>query len=127
MKMPRSIRNKKQWAQAIKRLEVLMDKNPKLFTLESDILSMEAHFIAEYEKRRGFVFDRPTAIEAIKFTMENRDLDRNDMLRYFTSLGAISKALAGKRRLTLNTIIKLHEGLDISLESLINCKKHRTV
>jgi HTH-type transcriptional regulator/antitoxin HigA len=52
--------------------------------------------------------------------MEQQGLCLNDLAVYFGSLEKVKAFFDGKVQLTLETIRKLHDGLNIPLESLIN-------
>jgi HTH-type transcriptional regulator / antitoxin HigA len=65
----------------------------------------------------------PDPIEAIKYYMDSRGLDRRDLERYIGSSGRVSEVLNRKRPLTLNMIRKLNAGLGIPAEVLIQSPK----
>ena len=52
--------------------------------------------------------------------MEQQGLGLNDLTVYFGTLEKVKAFLDGKLQLTLETIKKLHQGLNIPLESLID-------
>jgi HTH-type transcriptional regulator/antitoxin HigA len=58
-------------------------------------------------------------IEAIKFRMEQQGLTQKDLEIYIGPSGRVSEVLNRKRRLTLQMIKRLHEGLHIPYESLL--------
>ena len=66
-----------------------------------------------------FPTELPDPVEAIKFRMEQQGLTQKDMKPYFGSDSKTSEILNGKRTLSLLMIRKLHEGLDIPAEVLI--------
>ena len=79
---------------------------------------MLAILIEQYESMQ-FPTELPDPVEAIKFRMEQQGLTQKDMKPYFGSDSKTSEILNGKRTLSLLMIRKLHEGLDIPAEVLI--------
>jgi HTH-type transcriptional regulator/antitoxin HigA len=61
----------------------------------------------------------PDPVEAIKYFMESRGLERRDLERYIGPSGRVSEVLNHKRPLTLSMIRKLNAGLGIPAEVLI--------
>ena len=61
----------------------------------------------------------PDPIEAIKYYMDSRGIDRRDLEQYIGSSGRVSEVLNRKRPLTLPMIRKLNSGLGIPAEVLI--------
>lgn len=93
-----------------------MDAEPG--TDEGDELEVLAALIEVYEERH-FPVDPPDPIEAIRFRMDQQGLTRRDLEPYIGPSGRVSEVLNRKRRLTLPMIRRLHEGLGIPLESLV--------
>jgi antitoxin component HigA of HigAB toxin-antitoxin module len=58
-------------------------------------------------------------VEAIKFRMEQQGLTPKDLERYIGSSGRVSEVLNRKRRLSLQMVKRLHDGLHIPYESLL--------
>ncbi len=63
--------------------------------------------------------ESPDPIEAIKFRMEQMEVKRIDMTKYFGTRGRVSEILNRKRELTLVMIKKLHKEFGIPAESLL--------
>jgi len=61
----------------------------------------------------------PDPVEAIKFRMEQQGLSRKDLEPYIGPRGRVSEILNRTRDLTLPMIRRLHEGLGIPAEVLI--------
>ena len=59
-------------------------------------------------------------IEAIKFRMEQQGLTARDLEPFIGSSGRVSEVLNHKRRLSLQMIKRLHDGLRIPYESLLS-------
>ena len=58
-------------------------------------------------------------IDAIRFRMDQHDLKDKDLIPYIGQSERVSEILSFKRKLTLAMIRKLHSGLNIPTESLI--------
>jgi len=58
-------------------------------------------------------------VEAIKFRMEQQGLTQKDLEPYIGSSGRVSEVLNHKRRLSLQMVKRLHDGLHIPYESLL--------
>jgi HTH-type transcriptional regulator/antitoxin HigA len=112
------IKNSKDHAVALSRLEELMISDPAPGSKENDELELLAFLVEDYEKR-SVVIPRATPLEAIRFRMEQEGLTQQDLVPFIGSKGRVSEVLAGKRELTLAMIRNLHEGLRIPLKSLV--------
>ena len=112
----RPIRNSSDHESALKRIEALMSARKD--TAEGDELEVLVTLVDAYESKH-FPIDAPDPIEAIKFRMEQMDLDRKDLEPYLGSRARVSEILNKRRSLSLAMIRALHENLDIPLEALI--------
>lgn len=74
--------------------------------------------IKAYEGK-NIVIDSPTPIEAIRFRMEQAGLTQKDLVPFIGTKSRVSEVLAGKRPLTLAMARKLHKGLGIPAEILL--------
>lgn len=74
---------------------------------------------------KTIVFKKPSAISFIKFRMENMYLTQKDLIPYFGSKSKVSEVLSGQRRLSLVMIKKLHIGLRIPLEILLEIDAYK--
>ncbi|XBY07297.1 transcriptional regulator [Escherichia coli] len=63
--------------------------------------------------------DKPDPIEAIKFRMDQQGLSYADMKQYIGSASKVSEVLNRKRPLSLSMIRRLHDGLGIPADILI--------
>ncbi len=64
-------------------------------------------------------------IEAIRFRMDQQQLSQKDLIPYLGTASKVSEVLSGKRKLSLAMIRKLHKGLSIPAESLIQEIVHK--
>ncbi len=103
---------------ALARLDELMDMMPAEGSAPADELELLAMLIGQYEEK-AFPIDKPTALEAIQFRMKQQGLQNKDLIPYIGSAPKVSEILNGKRPLSLNMIRKLHAGLGIPADVLI--------
>ncbi len=101
---------------ALERIDDLWGAKPG--TAKGDELDILMLLVEKYEDER-FPIPASNPIEAIKFLMEQNALTRTDLEPYIGARGRVSEVLNGKRSLTLPMIKRLHEGLKIPYESLI--------
>lgn len=112
------IKTETQHQEALARLGELFDLDPDPGTAESDEIDVLALLIETYEKE-VFPIDLPSPVEAIKFRMDQQALAQKDLVPFIGSKSKVSEVLSGKRALSLNMIRKLHEGLGIPYEVLM--------
>lgn len=110
------IKNEEEYNQALKRLEVIFDAPAD--TTEGDEAELLSILIEKYEDEH-YPIEAPDPIEAIKFRMEQMDMDNNDLAKVIGYRSRVSEIFNHKRKLTLKMIKNLHEKLKIPYESLI--------
>ncbi len=115
---PKLIKTSGQHEAALKRLEELMLSDPSPGSTAEDEIELLAFLIEDYEKRT-IKIPQATPAEAIRFRMEQAGLKQHDLVPFIGSKGRVSEVLSGKRELTLSMVRRLHEGLGISLKSLV--------
>ena len=111
------IKTRRDHKAALKRIEGLMDA--KSGSREEDELDILATLVWAYEEK-NYSIDPPDPITAIKFCMEQQGLTRADLEPYIGTRARVSEVLTGKRALSITMIRRLHRGLQIPLESLVN-------
>lgn len=84
-----------------------------------DFVDVMATLIEEYEKRHFPLIDNATAVDAIRFYMDQNRLTPKDLIPCVGRLNRVYEILAGKRRLTLPMIRKFNELFGIPLEFLV--------
>ena len=94
----------------------LMDA--ELDSPEGDELDVLGTLTEAYEAK-NVIIDKPNPIEAIRFRMEQYGLKDKDLVPFLGRTGRISEVLNYRRKLTLPMIRKLHKGLNIPTESLV--------
>ena len=112
------IKTEQDYADAVERLMTLMESEPEENSPEESDLEVLALLIERYESEQ-FPTDLPDPIEAIKFRMDQQGLTQKEMKPYFGSASKVSEVLNGKRSLSLMMIRKLHKGLGIPADVLI--------
>ena len=85
---------------------------------EGDKLDVLATLVEAYEQRH-YTMPPPDPVEAILHHMESQGLSRHDLEPYLGSRSYVLEVLNRKRALTLDMIRKLHEGLGISGDVLV--------
>jgi HTH-type transcriptional regulator/antitoxin HigA len=110
------IRTKKDYQQALERLEVIFDA--KKGTDKGDELEILGMLIEKYENEK-FPIDFPDPIEAIKFRMEQLGFNQTDLANVVGLKSRASEILNRKRKLSLEMIRQLHDRLNIPTEVLI--------
>jgi len=112
------IHNEKDYDNALHRVDVLMELNPALGTVESDELEVLALLIEKYEEK-AWAISEPDPIEAIKVRMEQMNLKQKDLVPYIGNKSKVSEVLNRKVGLSLSMIYNLAKGLHLPLEVLI--------
>ncbi|WP_037585209.1 helix-turn-helix domain-containing protein [Stenoxybacter acetivorans] len=117
------IRTEADYEATVQRLEQLMDNNPPTGSEENDELDALACLLEAYENKHYMIVREPiTALEVIKFQMEQNDLSQKGMEAYLGSPSKVSEVLNGKRALSLSMIKKLHQGLHIPADLLLDIR-----
>ena len=110
------IKTKKEYQQAMERLEVLFDSRKG--TEEGDELEVLSILIEKYEDEK-FPIGLPDPIEAIKFRMEQLGYNQVDLAKVVGLKSRASEILNKKRKLSLDMIRQLHDKLHIPTDVLI--------
>lgn len=110
------IRNDADLHAAFQRLELVYQAQED--TPESDEMEILVTLIEAYENKY-FPMGVTDPVEAIKFRMEQQGLTQKDLEPFIGSSGRVSEVLNHKRRLSLQMIKRLHDGLRIPYESLL--------
>lgn len=111
------IRNDDDLRAAFKRLERVYQAQEG--TREADEMEILVTLIEAYEHKH-FPTGVVDPVEAIKFRMEQQGLTQKDLEPYIGSSGRVSEVLNHKRRLSLQMVKRLHDGLNIPYESLLS-------
>lgn len=116
MQSIRAIRTEADHAQALERIEELLDAEAG--TPEGEELDVLTDLVELYEEktlRLGF----PDPLAAIEFRMEQGGLTVRDLIPLIGSRAKVSEVLAGKREITMSMARALHEHLGIPAAVLL--------
>lgn len=116
--MVKVLKRAEEHAAALEELDRLMMLDPEPESAEGERLELLALLVEEYE-RSHHPIELPDPVDAILFRMEQAGLTQRDLAAYIGSPSKVSEVLARKRPLSLAMIRRLHRGLGISLEVLI--------
>ena len=116
--MLRPIKNNQQYEDTLERIYLLMQKNVKADSKESDELEILSILVKEYENEH-FPIPQPNPIEAIKFRLDQMNMSEAELSKLLGARSRKSEILSGKRKLSLAMIRKLTEKLNIPAEVLI--------
>ncbi|MFV2055474.1 MAG: type II toxin-antitoxin system HigA family antitoxin [Thiohalomonadales bacterium] len=118
------IKTEADYDAALKRSANLMDAYVN--TPDGDELDVLVTLIEAYESKHHPI-NAPNPVEAILFRMDQYGLKDKDLIPFIGQSGRVSEVLSYKRKLTLPMIRKLHIGLNIPTESLIQDYKLRHI
>ena len=110
------IKTKKDYEQALERLEVIFDA--KKGTAKGDELELLGMLVDNYENEK-FPIGFPDPVEAIKFRMEQLGYTQTDLANVVGLKSRASEILNRKRKLSLEMIRQIHDSLNIPTEVLI--------
>ena len=110
------IKTEDEYNEALSRIDELFDVTSE--SKEFDEAELLIALVELYEQQH-YKIESPDPIEAIKFRMEQMEVKRIDMTKYFGTRGRVSEILNRKRELTLAMIKKLHKEFGIPAESLL--------
>ena len=110
------IRTEADYEAALSEVERLWGSEPG--TPDGDRFEVLFTLVEAYEEKQYPILS-PDPVEAIKYIMDSRGLDRRDLEQYIGPSGRVSEVLSRKRPLTLAMIRKLNAGLGIPAEILI--------
>ncbi|MDZ7260671.1 MAG: transcriptional regulator [candidate division KSB1 bacterium] len=112
----RPIKSETDYQAALKEIERLFDAAPG--TPEGDCLEVWTTLVEAYEEKK-YPIPLPDPIEAIKYHIESRGLSPRDLEPYIGSSAIVAEVLSRKRPLSIDMIRRLHAGLGISADVLI--------
>jgi len=112
----RPIRTEADYNLALAEIEGLFDAAPN--TPAGDRLDVLTTLVEAYEAQH-YPMPAPDPVEAIKYYMDSRGLSRSDLEPYFGSRARVAEVLNRKRPLSLSMIRRLHVGLGIAADVLV--------
>ncbi len=102
---------------ALKEIEKLADSQPG--TPEADRMEVLVTLVEAYEVRHFPIPEPDDPVEVLEYYMESRGLTRADLISYLGSKERVSEILNRKRGLSLAMIRRLHTGLGIPSDLLV--------
>ena len=112
----RPIRTEADYQAALVEIERMFSAEPN--TPEGDRLEVLVTLVEAYEARH-YPVEAPDPVEAIKYYMESRGLSRGDLEPYIGSRARVAEVMNRRRPLSLGMIRRLHTGLGIPAEVLV--------
>jgi HTH-type transcriptional regulator/antitoxin HigA len=112
------IKTQKDYKSALTIVSRLIDMDPAPNTPEGDHLELLGTLVEAWE-RRHFPIDDPSAIDAIRFRMEQMGLTVRDLTPIFGRPNRAYEVLNGVRPLSIAMIRKLHTDLHIPFAALL--------
>ncbi len=112
----RSLKSETDYKEALAEIERLFDAAPE--TDEGDRLDVLALLVEAYEEQHHPILP-PEPVVALEYYMESRGLSRRDLEPYLGSRARVAEVLNRRRGLTIEMIRRLHHGLGISADVLI--------
>ena len=113
------IRTKKDYKTALDRISLLMQKELKVNSEEYNELEIISILVENYENNK-FSIEKPDPVEAIKFRLEQLNMNNSDLVKIIGSKSRTSEILNRKRKLSLSMIRSLNKKLNIPASSLIS-------
>lgn len=110
------LKTEEEYEAALAYVETLMDAEPG--SAEEADLELFSVLIEQYEQEH-YPMEPPDPIDAILFRMDQQGLSRQDLVPYLGSQSKVSEVLNRKRSLSLAMIRRLHEGLGIPADVLL--------
>ena len=110
------LKTEEEYNQALKRLEVIFDA--AVDSSDGDEADLLGILIEKYEDEH-YPIEAPDPIEAIKFRMEQMNMNNQDLAEVIGYKSRVSEIFNHKRKLSLNMIRNLQFFMKIPYESLI--------
>jgi len=110
------IKTDEEYRLALNRLEMIVDAPAD--SPEDDEAELLGILIEKYEDE-NFPIEAPDPIEAIKFRMEQMNMDNQDLAKVLGCKSRVSEIFNRKRKLSLKMIKNLHLKMKIPYDSLI--------
>jgi HTH-type transcriptional regulator / antitoxin HigA len=112
----RPIRTEADYEETLAEIERLFDARPG--TAEADRLEVLTTLVEAYEQKHHAILP-PDPVDALLYHLESRGLTRRDLEPYLGSRARVAEVLNRKRSLTIGMIRRLHAGLGLPAEILI--------
>ena len=110
------VRTEKDYRAALARIDALMDAKPD--TADFDELDVLADLVELYESKHE-PMGYPSPVAAIKFRMEQSNLNPCDLIPFIGNSAKVSEVLCGKRAITLSMARALYQHLEVPADVLL--------
>ena len=110
------IKTEEDYNSALMRLEEIFDA--PVNSPDGDEAELLTVLIEKYEEEH-YPIEAPDPIEAIRFRMEQMNMNKKDLAEVIGYKSRVSEILSRKRKLSLNMIRQLHKKLRIPYDSLL--------
>lgn len=114
--IPKILKTQEEYEAALQVVGSFIHAEPA--TRDADALELWVHLIEEYEERTHPLHP-PSPMEAVRFRMSQMGLKPIDLVPFIGCRSKVSEVLNGRRPLSLAMMRRLHEGLGIPLEILM--------
>jgi HTH-type transcriptional regulator/antitoxin HigA len=111
------IKTEEDYNSALVRLEEIFDA--PVNSPDGDEAELLTVLIEKFEEEH-YPIESPDPIEAIKFRMEQMNMNKKDLAEVIGYKSRVSEILSRKRKLSLNMIRQLHKKLRIPYDSLLS-------
>ena len=112
----RPIKTEDDYKAALTEIERLFEALPE--TADGDRLDILTMLVESYEEQHHAI-PPPDPVAALEYYLESRGLTRRDLEPYLGSRARVAEVLNRRRALTIEMIRRLHQGLGIPAEVLI--------
>lgn len=110
------LKTRKDYQKALERFEEIFQA--KTGTAESDEADVLSLLIKDYEDKL-YVIEAPNPLEAIKYRMEQQGISNSDLAAILGFKSRVTDIFNRHRKLNLTMIRRLHDQLNIPLETLV--------
>ncbi len=119
MNLLKPIKSKRDYNTALRRIAVLINQDLTSGSEEYNELELLSILVDDYESK-NFPIDLPDPVEAIKFRLEQMNMETTDLAKILGSKSRASEILNRKRKLSIAMIRRLHKRLNIPASTLIS-------
>ena len=112
----RTLKTEEDYKEALAEIDNVFDAEAN--TPEADRLDILALLVESYEGKH-YPIPAPDPVAALEYYMDSRGLTRRDSEPYLGSRARVAGVLNRKRGLSIDMIRRLHQGLVIPADSLI--------
>ena len=116
---PHLLRDEAEYDAAVAEIDELLDRNVAESTADFERLEFLSVLVEVYDDEHYQMGRTSTQQSLVDFMLEQKGLERSDLIDVFGSKSRVSEFFAGKRRLSMTQIIRLRDKLHIPADALI--------